>query len=413
MTIAICKSQKERRQCILGFAICNSHFAFLSAALLTVCSSLCLYAAEPVLDPALPYQAEKLSRISHDVDYSIVVTPPYHTKVLKVWLPLPQSDAGQQVSSRSLASSPLTVEPQIGSEPVFGNKFAYFEFHDPQGAQVIQHKYCVKTWELRWNLAADKIAAVEKWPRSFDVYRRGESQAVVVDDRFEALLKQIVPKRGNSLADLSSIMLWVGDNFTYDHHGASLKADSTHGLLKRRGHCSDYHGFCAAMGRALGHPTRVTYGLNTFPKNSPSHCKLEAYLPPYGWVSFDVAETQKLVTSIKKDGSLDEAKQKELMAAATKRLTDGFRDNTWFCVTRGTDYDLAPKASRKVPVVRTAYIEADGVPLPDPDPADPEAREFAWMTVMKVKSDRDVIYPFDDYRSLIPMTNDESQMWKE
>ena len=29
----------------------------------------------------------------------------------------------------------------------------------------------------------------------------------------------------------------------------------------------------------------MTYGINPFPKNSPSHCKLEAYLPPYGWVS--------------------------------------------------------------------------------------------------------------------------------
>ena len=413
MIIAKCKSQSDRRACILHFAFCIGHFAFLSVLLLADYSAVNLNAAEPTLDPALPYQAEKSRPVVHEVDYAIVVTPPYHTKVLKVWLPLPQSDAGQQVSSRSLASSPLTVEPQIDSEPVFGNKFAYFEFHEPQGAQIIQHKYSVKTWELRWKLEADKIAVVEKWPPPFDVYRRGESQAVVVDDRFEPLLKQIVPNRGNPLADLSSIMLWVGDNFTYDHHDASLKADSRHGLEKRRGHCSDFHGFCAAMGRALGHPTRVTYGLNTFPKNSPSHCKLEAYLPPYGWVSFDVAETQKLVTSIKKDGSLDEAKRKELMAAATKRLTSGFRDNTWFCVTRGTDYDLAPKASRKVPVVRTAYIEADGVPLPDPDPADPAAREFAWMTVMKVKSDRKVIYPFDDCRSLIPMTNDERQMPKE
>src|SRR4030095_13204516 len=141
---------------------------------------------------------------------------------------------------------------------------------------------------------ADRIAEVESWPAAFDIYRRSESQAVVVDDRFHALLKQIVPQRSNPLADLSSVMLWVGDNFAYDHHDASLKADSTHGLDKRRGHCSDYHGFCAAMGRALGHPTRVTYGLNTFAKNSPSHCKLEAYLPPYGWVSFDVGEKPEL-----------------------------------------------------------------------------------------------------------------------
>ncbi len=370
------------------------------AVIATCAAALPLRAEEPALDPLLPYQAEKSSAVTYDVDYSIVVTAPYHTKVLKVWLPLPQSDAGQEVESKSLTSFPAKVKPQVASEPVFGNKFAYFEFRDPQGAQIVRHQFRAKTWELNWKLNGDKIAAIEKWPASFDKYRRGESQAVVVDDRFQTLLKQIVPQRSSPLADLSSVMLWVGDHFAYDHHDASLKADSTHGLDKRRGHCSDYHGFCAAMGRALGHPTRVTYGLNTFPKSSPSHCKLEAYLPPYGWVSFDVSETQKLLAAIKKDGTLDEPRKQELIAAATQRLTSGFRDNTWFCMSRGTDYDLAPKASRKVPVVRTAYIEADGVPLPDPDPADPEAREFAWMTVMKVTADREVVYPFADYATL-------------
>ena len=75
------------------------------------------------------------------------------------------------------------------------------------------------------------------------------------------------------------------------------------------GHCSDYHGLCAAFGRALGVPMRVTYGINPFPKNSPSHCKMEAYLPPYGWVSFDVSETQLLINAIKQDKELADAKK--------------------------------------------------------------------------------------------------------
>jgi hypothetical protein len=156
------------------------------------------------------------------------------------------------------------------------------------------------------------------------------------------------------------------------------------------------------MGRAIGYPTRVTYGLNPFPKNSPSHCKLEAFLPPHGGVSFDVSETQRLVQQIRQDGKLAAADKDRLVAAATDRLSRGFRDNTWFCLTRGTDYDLAPQASRRVPVVRTAYIEADGQPLPDPDPADPEKREFAWMTSHKYTPDREVAYPFKDLKSLAP-----------
>jgi hypothetical protein len=150
----------------------------------------------------------------------------------------------------------------------------------------------------------------------------------------------------------------------------------------------------------LGYPTRVTYGLSLFPKSSPSHCKLEAFLPPYGWVSFDLSETQKLTQKIAADKTLDEARKQTLIAAARDRLTRGFRENSWLLVTRGTDYELAPKASQPVRVVRTIYAEADGKPLPDPDPANIEKREFAWMTAHKFTSDREFVRPFEEFSSL-------------
>jgi transglutaminase-like putative cysteine protease len=352
------------------------------------------------LDPQQPYSAQRTSPVTYDVDFSVVVTPPYHTKVLKVWLPLPQSDAAQEVSDSKLSSFPLDVRPLLAKEKVFGNQFAYFEFRAPEGAQQIRHRFRAKTWELRWNVAAGNVQPVLEWPASFDRYRRGESQAVVADERFHALLKQIVPQSQGGLGDLSAVMLWASNHFTYDHHDASLAADAARMLEKQRGHCSDYHGFCAAMGRALGHPTRITYGINPFPKNSPSHCKLEAFLPPYGWVSFDVSETQKLIHSIRQDATLTAHQKDRLAKAAADRLTSGFRDNTWFCVTRGSDYDLAPPAAKRVPVVRTAYVEADGVALPDPDPSDPAARAFSWMTIHKYTADREVVYPFADYSAL-------------
>ncbi|HEV3262564.1 MAG TPA: transglutaminase domain-containing protein [Gemmataceae bacterium] len=356
--------------------------------------------AKPALDPQLPYQARRSNPVNYEVDYAVTVTAPYHTKVLKVWLPLPQTDAGQQVEETELTTFPLHVTPAIAREPVFGNRFAYFEFHHPEGAQIIRHKFKVKLWELRWDVDPGKVVQVERWPAGFDKYLRGD-RSVVVDDRVRRLAGEIVPKRGHAASDMAAVMAWVNEHMTYNHAAASLRASAIHALEKRTGHCSDYHGLCAAFGRALGSPTRVTYGINAFPKNSPSHCKLEVYLPPYGWVSFDVAETQHLIGAIQKNADIPEQERTELVRSANARLGHGFRDNTWFLQTRGTDYDLAPPARQRVPVVRTIYAEADGEALPEPDPANPHQREFAWMTSHDFKADKTVPYPFKDWKTLL------------
>ena len=353
------------------------------------------------LDPSQPYSAKRSNPVEYDVEFQVIVTAPYKTKLLRVWLPIPTSDHGQELLASELTTFPESITPQIADEPVFGNRFAYFEFANPQGGQIIKHNLKIKVWELRWNIEPANVQRVTKWPTSFEPYRRNETQAIVADARFEKLLQQIVPNRLGGIQDLDAVMTWVSGNFTYDHVNASLAASSVHAIEQRRGHCSDYHGFCAAMGRLIGQPTRITYGINAFPKNSPSHCKLEAFLPPYGWVSFDVSETQKLVQSLASNKSLTEDERASLKAAANRRLLSGFRDNTWYLQTRGSDYELVPKATARVPVVRTIYAEADGKALTDPDPSNAKQTAFPWMTAHKFQADHAVAYPFTDTKSLI------------
>jgi transglutaminase-like putative cysteine protease len=354
--------------------------------------------AEAELDANLPYQARRQNPVTYDVEMVVTVAAPYHTKCLKVWLPMPQSDVGQEITPGTLSVFPMKVDPKIATEKNFGNTFAYFEFDHPEGAQVIRHTFKAKVWELEWDVNPAKVLAVKRWPAAFEPYLKSD-RAVVVDDRFERLAKEIVPERKNAADDLAAVMDWVNANMKYDHAKGSLKASSEHALTGKIGHCSDYHGLCAAFGRVLGFPTRVTYGLNAFPKNSPSHCKIEAYLPPYGWVSFDVSETQRLLAEIAR-ADLDDATKEALRKAAVERLRRGFRDNTWFVQTRGTDYDLAPAAAKRVNVVRTIYAEADGVALPDPDPADPRRLEHSWMTAQRFTPDRPVPYAFKSWKSL-------------
>lgn len=370
----------------------------LCLMLMFAATSAC--SAQSELDPKLPYQGVKANSVTYDVDFSAVVTAPYHTKVLKVWLPLPQSDECQTVEPGTLTSFPMKVVPTIGTEKTYGNKFAYFEFDHPEGAQIVRHRFKITTWEVRWRLDPAKVETVERWPASFDPYLRSD-QSVVVDERLRLAIQKIVPTKKGAGSDLAEVMHWVNGNMKYDHADASLNASADHAWTKKMGHCSDYHGLCAALGRSLGYPTRVAYGINPFPKNSPSHCKLEAFMPPYGWVMFDVSETQRVIESIQNDKSLAPARKAELIKLAEQRLNSGFRDNTWFMQTKGTDYDLVPPARKRVPVVRTIYAEADGERLPEPDPASMKQREFGWMTVHHYVPSRPVEYPFKGWKSLM------------
>ena len=201
----------------------------------------------------------------------------------------------------SLSTFPQALEPSLNVEPEFGNRFAYFEFPNPQGAQIIRHKFRVKTWELRWNLDPAKVPSTTQWPASFAPYLRSEKQAVIVDQRFDKLLagNRAATRQPAGRPAQRARLGRPQSGLRSRRRLAPGQFDAC--LEHRRGHCSDYHGFCAALGRVMSQPTRVTYGINTFPKQSPSHCKLEAFLPPYGWVSFDVSETQKLSTAIRGD----------------------------------------------------------------------------------------------------------------
>ena len=357
-------------------------------------------AADPSApDPAAPSTAKLSHPNAVAVDFRVVVTAPQNTKLLRVWVPVPKSDAAQGVKNEKWDTFPTSVKPEAHTEGVFGNTFAYFEFPDPQGAQVITHTFNATVSEQRWGVDSSKVKAVAEWPKSFDPYRRGE-RLVVVDDDIGKLAREIVGGKTGPAERLDAITGWVQNALTYDHSATSLSASTAHALKGKRGDCSDYHGLCTSLGRSLGVPTRVAYGLHLFPKNLPSHCKLEAYLVPYGWVSFDVSETQRLVKRIGEDKGLSADEKGKLADAAVKRMREGFRDNTWLAVTAGTDYDLAPKASAKVPLVSTVWAEADGKPLPVPDPADPTKREFGWMTAHKFTADEPAAYPFKEWKTL-------------
>src|SRR5262245_29678451 len=118
------------------------------ALLLLLALNAPAWADEPKLDPAQAYQAWADNAVTYDVDFVVVVTAPYHTKLLKVRLPLPPSDNAQKYKRTELSTFSLMVEPKFDTEKTYGNQFAYFEFANPEGAQQIRHRFTITVSEL-------------------------------------------------------------------------------------------------------------------------------------------------------------------------------------------------------------------------------------------------------------------------
>ena len=331
-----------------------------------------------------PLIAMKGPTATFEVDSRIAITAPAGTKKLRVWIPLPPTTGTQVIRNRRIETFPREIEPQIAEEPTFGNQFAYLEFDSPAGGQEIRHTFVAEIAQLNWDVDYASIEAPRSWPDAFDPYRQADPRSDQAND-YREILGEIQSAATSESEQLMNAIRWVDDNLTYDHVQASLSANPAHALEFRRGHCSDYHGLCGAFARDIGYPSRVLYGTQMFDKGSPSHCKLEVFLPPYGWVTYDLSETQKLVLKTARNESLSADERKTLGEQVRQRTLKGFRENTWLLVTRGQNFPLMPKASvETVPIIRTIYAEADGVPLVEPDPSNPENKTFSWMTMHRV-----------------------------
>ena len=91
------------------------------------------FAAHAAIRTRQPYTATKSAPVAYDIDFRVIVTAPAGTKTLKVWVPVPQDDAGQKITAGEWSVFPSGVKPAFHTEKVFGNRFAYFEFASPQG----------------------------------------------------------------------------------------------------------------------------------------------------------------------------------------------------------------------------------------------------------------------------------------
>lgn len=222
----------------------------------------------------LTYQAE------------IAAIPP-GARVLKVWLPVPKTDASQTIH-RTAFDAPAILHPEVKREPRDGNEMRSMELLNPPPRLTVS---------LRIEATRREVTArpAELTPAERQRYLAAEP-LVPTDGPIHAMAVEATKNCRSDAEKARAIYDKVTSLVTYDKSGTGWgRGDALFACTERRGNCTDFHALLIGMARSIGLPARFVMGL-PLPHDPPSgqipgyHCWAELYVADRGWVPVDSSE---------------------------------------------------------------------------------------------------------------------------
>jgi transglutaminase-like putative cysteine protease len=224
---------------------------------------------------------------------------PEGSQKVRVWIPVPESDAYQDITSLRI-ESPTPYE--LHRDPTYRNLYAYLEV-DPrqQGAPFeVKLRLWVTRREHKVTLKPGGEAA------SADDASAAELERALAPDRLvptDGIIAQLAAQETRGLTDpldkARAIYSYVVSTMKYDKSGQGWgRGDAIYACNIRKGNCTDFHALFIGMMRASGIPARFEIGF-PLPADKPAgeiagyHCWAQFYLEGIGWVPVDASEAWK------------------------------------------------------------------------------------------------------------------------
>ncbi|GAB3587241.1 transglutaminase-like domain-containing protein [Hymenobacter daeguensis] len=282
-----------------------------------------------------------------------VPVPPAGTKTLDLWLPVPHTDASQDVRDLKI-ESPLPYKIEKGA---FGNQMLHLRPATLPTAPLVVKLSAQITRREHLNLRATRPAALASSTKNEkpdpDMARwLAPDRLVPLDAKIRQQAEEVVAKAHAStpLEKARAIYEHVVSTVTYDKTGQGWgRGDIYYACDARRGNCTDFHAIVIGYCRSLGIPARFSIGLPLPVGRGRGeikgyHCWAEFYTKETGWVPVDASEAAKNPDK--------------------RNYFFGAHDENRVEFTRGRDLELTPRqAGPPLNYFVYPYAEADGQPL--------------------------------------------------
>tara|TARA_B100000029_G_scaffold428566_1_gene438536 strand:+ start:1567 stop:2514 length:948 start_codon:yes stop_codon:yes gene_type:complete len=212
---------------------------------------------------------------------------------LRVWLPVPQSHAGQDVA---FVAQEAPVTPRQTTESRYGNRMLYFEAKPVNKSR--------QSFRVTWKITRHEVnglANPNPNSRLADQQKRlflGANAKVPIDGKPLTLVDPKQVDRSTPITLARTLYQQVDNHMRYDKsqpgygHGDVLWAcDSGFG------NCTDFHSLFISWARAHDLPARFEIGFS-IPKAGQGsiggyHCWAQFHIDRHGWVPVDISEADK------------------------------------------------------------------------------------------------------------------------
>ncbi|MGH9787262.1 MAG: transglutaminase-like domain-containing protein [Candidatus Acidiferrales bacterium] len=243
--------------------------------------------------PAVPTRAFEFTYVAR------IPELPEGSQKLRLWIPVPESDANQDITSLRL-ESPAPYE--LHRDPVYRNLYAYLEVNPKEVATPFEVK--LRLWvNRRENKASMKPAAAGSGAGNASA---AELRRALEPDRLvptDGIIAQLAAQETRGLTDpldkARAVYRYVVSTMKYDKSGQGWgRGDAIYACNIRKGNCTDFHALFIGMMRASGVPARFEIGF-PLPADKPAgevpgyHCWAQFYVEGVGWVPVDASEAWK------------------------------------------------------------------------------------------------------------------------